>query len=290
MKAITLTSAAAFLLLFSACTKAAPAGPTPIFPEREAPDPLHHAYSMTESPDGTIRIYTQENGDDAWLYEMHRNGDTWSEPARMELPARKLLKGASFSREDGSLYFATDEKMPEPIKGKDLNIWRVEWEGTGWGEAKPIEGDVNTGANETIASVAADGTMIFVSNHPKADGFGYGLGEAHRDESGAWKVTRYLKDLNDMSTDDHAVITADGSRIFFYSRRSPKLGVSDIWTSKRLADGSWSAPENPGPPLNTDGAEFGTGLSGDGKTLFFSRNGVLMEIGVDAALEGSSQP
>lgn len=290
MKAINLTSAAAVLFLFAACTKAPPSGATAIFPDKEAPDPLHHAYSMTESLDGTIRIYTQEDSDEAWLYEMHREGDTWSEPSRMELPARKLLKGASFSREDGALYFATDARMPEPIMGKDLNIWRVEWDGTGWGEAKPIDGDVNTGANETIASVAADGTMIFVSNHPKADGFGYGLGEAHRDESGAWKITRYLSELNDMSTDDHAVITADGSRIFFYSRRTPKLGMSDIWTSQRLPDDSWSAPENPGLPLNTDGAEFGTGLSGDGSTLFFSRNGVLMEIDVEDALQGVPQP
>ena len=289
MKSIPLASTVAILLLFVACTKADPTGATAIFPDQEAPGPLHHAYSMTESPDGMIRIYTQEDGDDAWLYEMHRTGSTWSEPTRMELPARKLLKGASFSREDGALYFATDAKMPEPIKGKDLNIWRVEWDGTGWGEARPIEGDVNTGANETIASVSTDGTMIFVSNHPKVDGFGYGLGEAHRDESGAWKVTRYLTELNDRSTDDHVVVTADGSRLFFYSRRTPKLGLADIWTSKRLDDGSWSPPVNPGPPLNSEDAEFGPGISGDGETLFFSRGGLLMEIGMDEVLASLPQ-
>jgi Tol biopolymer transport system component len=239
---------------------------------------------MTESPDGTIRIYTQEKGDEAWLYEMHRTGKTWSEPARMELPARRLLKGASFSREDGALYFATDAEMPPPFRGKDLNIWRVEWDGSAWGEAAPIEGDINTGANETIAAVAADGTMIYVSNRPEMDGYGYGLGEAHRDESGVWKGTKFLTDLNDIRTDDHVAVTADGNRMFFYSHRSPGLGGADIWTSTRLADGSWSPPVNPGAPLNSADNEFGPGLSGDGKTLFFSRNGVLMQISLDEVL------
>ena len=289
MKALFLPSLAASLFLFAACTEARPAGPTQIFPDAEAPDHRNHAYSMTESPDGTIRIYTQERGDEAWLYEMHRTGKTWSEPTRMTLPARKRMKGASFSREDGALYFATDADMPPPFNGKDLNIWRVEWDGSAWGEAKAIEGEINTGANETIASIAADGTMIFVSNRPEMDGFGYGLGEAHRDETGAWKITKFLTDLNDIRTDDHAVITADGSRLFFYSHRTPKIGSTDIWTSKRLADGSWSVPENPGPPLNSEKSEFGPGLSGDGQTLFFSRDGVLMQIGMDEVLKGLSE-
>ena len=286
MKAPILLPVAAALFLLAACGSPKPVGAIPVFPDREAPDHRHHAYSMTENPDGTIRIYTQEDGDTAWLYEMHRTGDGWSEPARMDLPARKRLKGASFSREDGALYFATDALLPEQTRGKDLNIWRVEWNGSAWGEPRPIAGNVNSGADETIASVAADGTMIFVSNHPDADGYGYGLGEAHRDETGAWTVTRFLTDLNDVRTDDHAVITADGQRLFFYSHRSPKVGSTDIWTSARQADGTWSAPENPGPPLNSEEAEFGPGLSGDGKTLFFSRGGVLMEIGMDEALKG----
>ncbi len=285
MKTIFLPPLAAVLILVAACSKPEPAGPRAMFPDAEAPTVQTHAYSMTESPDGTIRIYTQEAGEEAWLYEMHRTGKTWSEPARMTLPGRLRLKGASFNRQDGSLFFATDAELPEPTGGKDLNIWRVEWTGSSWGEAHPIEGDVNTGANETIASVAADGTMIFVSNRPEMDGFGYGLGEAHKDETGAWKITHFLTDLNDMRTDDHAVITADGTRLFFYSHRSPKVGATDIWTSTRLPDGSWSQPQNPGEPLNSADSEFGTGLSGDGKTLFFSRDGVLMQIELKTALK-----
>lgn len=281
--------AVAAVCALGACSKATPSGPAEIFPGAEAPDHRNHAYSMTESLDGTIRIYTKESGDEAWLYEMHKEGNSWTDPVRMDLPARQRMKGASFSRADGSLYFATDAEMPPPFKGKDLNIWRVEWNGDSWGDAEPIAGDINTGANETIASIAEDGTMIYVSNRPEMDGFGYGLGEAHQDESGAWKVTKFLTDLNDVRTDDHAVITADGKRIFFYSHRTPKEGGADIWTSTRGADGTWSTPANPGPPLNSEANEFGPGLSGDGQTLFFSRDGVLMEIPMEQALAGLTE-
>ena len=276
--------AVAALCVLASCSKPAPSGPVAIFPGAEAPGHGNNAYSMTESPDGTIRIYTQEDDGEAWLYEMHKTGKTWSEPARMDLPGRKRLKGASFSRADGALYFASDAVLPPPLGGRDLNIWRVEWDGSAWGEPGPIEGEINTNADETIASVAADGTMIFVSNRFEMDGFGYGLGEAHQDETGAWKITAFLSYLNDMRTDDHAVITADGQRIFFYSHRTPKEGGADIWTSTRNADGTWSDPVNPGPPLNSEANEFGAGLSGDDQTLFFSRDGVLMEIPMDQVL------
>jgi len=286
MKIKTLAAGVASLCFFGACSKAPPQGPVKVFPDAETPDIRQPSYSLTESPDGMIRIFTKENGDEAWLYEMHRTNGEWSEPNRMDLPARRRLKGASFNRQDGSLLFATDAEMPPPFKGKDLNIWRVTWDGESWGEAEPLEGEINTGANETIASVAEDGTMIYVSNRPEMDGFGYGLGEAHQDESGEWKITRFLTDLNDIRTDDHAVITADGNRLFFYSHRSPKAGGADIWTSTRLADGTWSPPENPGAPLNSEANEFGPGLSGDGKTLFFARDGLLMQIPLDQVLEG----
>ncbi|MGB2177191.1 MAG: hypothetical protein ACPH9E_04550 [Hyphomonas sp.] len=85
--------AVAALCVLASCSKPAPSGPVAIFPGAEAPGHGNNAYSMTESPDGTIRIYTQEDDGEAWLYEMHKTDKTWSEPARMDLPGRKRLKG-----------------------------------------------------------------------------------------------------------------------------------------------------------------------------------------------------
>ena len=105
MKLKLLTVAAATILMFGACSKAPPAGPVKVFPDAETPDIRQPSYSLTESPDGTIRIFTKENGDEAWLYEMHKTGNSWSAPERMELPARRRMKGASFNRQDGVALF-----------------------------------------------------------------------------------------------------------------------------------------------------------------------------------------
>jgi len=72
-------------------------------------------------------------------------------------------------------------------------------------------------------------------------------------------------------------ITADESMLFFTSRRSNSTGkkidpqdlryFEDILISRKI-DGVWTAPENPGKPLNTDGHDAIAGLSADGQTVF----------------------
>ena len=72
-------------------------------------------------------------------------------------------------------------------------------------------------------------------------------------------------------------LSGDGKRILFLSTRPPEgqppkpgWGYQDIWFSDRQADGSWGAPQNLGPPVNTDGEEYFPSLTRDG-TLYFTR-------------------
>ncbi|MAN46220.1 MAG: hypothetical protein GYB49_09205 [Alphaproteobacteria bacterium] len=265
-------------LTVTSCSGQQSDDPRPVFPEAEAPTQFTRAYSLTESADGQVRVFAKEDGDETWLYEVRREGKSWSKPQRMELPARKMLTGPSFSAADGALYYASDEELPEMPGRKDLNLWYVPLEDGVWGTPKPVPGDVNTGANETMAAISANGLMVFVSNHSQLGGGGYEMAEARQDQNGNWVMQRPLDELNDIRTNDHVALTADGKRLFFYSHRSPKLGVVDIWTSQKLDDGSWGEPVNPGEPLNTSGIDFGAGLSADGETLFFSRDGALYEM------------
>lgn len=267
------------VLTVAACNASERREPAEAFPGEPAfADRLSWAYSLTESPDGSVRVFAAERGDETWLYESRRVNGAWTTPERMDLPGRRMTTGPSFSHFDGALYFASDAVRDSQPGKKDLNLWRIPLVDGQWGEAAPLEGDLNTGANETMASVARDGTMIFVSNHSRMGGGGYDLGIASIGDDGRWTFVRPLSELNDSRAEDHIALTADGKRLFFYSHRAPKEGVVDIWTSQRLEDGSWQSPENPGPPLNSPGVDFGAGLSGDGQTLFYSRDGKLMEI------------
>ena len=273
--AILLASA----LLAAACSAPASKEPVEAFPgEPIFETQLTWSYSLTESPDRTVRVFASERGDETWLYESRLENGKWTAPVRMELPGRKMITGPSFSHFDGALYFSSDAALEALPGRKDLNLWRVPLVDGEWGEAEPLPGDLNTGANETMAVVSRDGTMVFASNHSRLGAGGYDIGLASQDADGNWMLVRPLDELNDGRTDDHIALTADGDRLFFYSHRAPKEGVVDIWTSKRLADGSWETAVNPGPPLNTSGVDFGAGLSGDGKILFFSREGKLMQV------------
>ena len=71
-------------------------------------------------------------------------------------------------------------------------------------------------------------------------------------------------------------ISPDGKRFFYISIR-PKEGSEalaeseDIWVADRVEDG-WSEPQNLGPPVNSEHAEFFPSVTEEG-TLYFTRRG-----------------
>lgn len=274
---------ASTLLILAGCDVAGPLQATPVFPDAADPTPFTRAYSMTESLDGAVRVFAQEDGDQTQLKLVRYQGGVWSEPELLDLPHRKTLTGPRFSFEDGALYYASDAPMPERPGRTDLNIWKVAYEDGAFGEPVPLESDtINTGANETMAAVASDGTMLLVTNHSRAGGGGYELMQARRSTDGEWQLSVMPDGVNDLRTDDHVAIAPDGKWAIFYSHRTPKEGSADLWRMVRGTDGEWQVPVNLGPVVNTTDIEFGAGLSGDGSILFFSRDGRLMQIPVSA--------
>src|SRR5262249_48969586 len=78
--------------------------------------------------------------------------------------------------------------------------------------------------------------------------------------------------------DGDPFITADGKRFFFVSRRprpneipDDKPHDLDVWVMDKLADGSWGAPVNPGPPVNSEASEYYPMAAADGSLYFGSR-------------------
>ena len=64
----------------------------------------------------------------------------------------------------------------------------------------------------------------------------------------------------------------DGDRLYFLSNLVDSDGVTgdqDIWYVERQGS-EWSHPVNPGPPVNSDGAEYFPSLTRNGD-MYFSR-------------------
>ncbi|WP_018147394.1 NHL repeat-containing protein [Henriciella marina] len=261
--------------------------PTPVLPNAEAPTVFTRSYGLTESPDGNIRVFAKEARDSTFLYEMRRQDDgAWSDPAKLDFPTMVTLTTPSFSHSDGMLYYASDADIMERGQS-DANIWRVAPTVEGWAEPEPLPASVNTDAAQISPAMDRYGRLYFTDNGHESVG-GHDIFEATVDEqSGEWTVSAMPDGFNTFRSEAHIAVTPDGNRIFFYSPRTPKIGSVDIWTAERGADGAWQAPQNLGEPVNTPGIDFGAGMSGDGSILFFSRDGELMMISLNAALAGA---
>lgn len=272
--------------IVSACSNPTERDLIASFPDMPAPTTFTRAYKMTESVDGHLRVYAQEDGDDTNLWLVRKQDHGWSQPQKIDFPKNKTLTTPSFSPDGTYLYYASDAVIEE-IPGRSvLNIWRVPVTDTGWGEPEVLPvGSINTGASELSPAVDLDGHLYFSTRHSRGGAGSHDVMEAMPTSDG-WDVRPMPHGFNDFRSDDHVAVTPDGQRIFFYSHRSPKYGAVDIWTSSRNDQGEWQTPENLGPIVNTSAIEFGAGVSPDGEIFYFSRDGVLMEVPLDLALSG----
>jgi outer membrane protein OmpA-like peptidoglycan-associated protein len=70
-----------------------------------------------------------------------------------------------------------------------------------------------------------------------------------------------------------ASITPDGKTIYFASDRTGGQGGLDLWRTQMQANGTWSAPVNLGPEVNSKANEDAPFIHPDQKTLFFTSDG-----------------
>ena len=77
----------------------------------------------------------------------------------------------------------------------------------------------------------------------------------------------------DDSWESQPSLSSDGEVLFFASDRPGGFGGSDIWYSRKNAEGEWQKPVNLGKTINTAGNERSPFLHTDSKTLYFSSAG-----------------
>lgn len=87
------------------------------------------------------------------------------------------------------------------------------------------------------------------------------------------KPTLITPTLNSKFLESTASITPDGKVIYFASNRPGGKGGMDIWKTEMKADGSWTAPVDLGPEVNTKDNEDAPFIHPDQKTLFFTSDG-----------------
>src|SRR5258705_869815 len=128
-------------------------------------------------------------------------------------------------------------------------------------------GVISTGEFESSPSLTRDGqTLYFVRSEPRRGR--WTIYQSHF-ETGRW-TTPVIAPFIGQYRDSDPYVTSDGSRSFLISDR-PVAGVAkadmDIWIMDRTAQG-WSAPHNPGAPVNSAQSEWHPTMTKRG-TLYF---------------------
>lgn len=168
------------------------------------------------------------------------------------------------STREGSFgsYIADSKEYPE-------DFWISEKDSAGnWKKAVNLGAPINTGSNEGGPSITADGqTIYFFMSGPKGDGNIYMSTITGK----TWSTPQEVEKICSDKWDAQVSISADGNKIFFCSDRD---GNVDIYYANRKRNGNWRRPRKLPDIINTKYGEAKPFIHPDGKTLYFSSEGL----------------
>jgi outer membrane protein OmpA-like peptidoglycan-associated protein/tetratricopeptide (TPR) repeat protein len=162
-----------------------------------------------------------------------------------------------------------------------LDLYSVEKTESGFGEAKEIEGKVNTKYHESSAVISPNGKYMFFTRNNfyrlkyKEDDTGVNRLQLYRatlSEDGTWDEIHKVHFNSEDYSVAHPTLNLTGTRLYFASDMPGTFGQSDIFVVDVNDDGTLGKPENLGPSINTEGQESFPFMDTSGN-LFFSSTG-----------------
>jgi outer membrane protein OmpA-like peptidoglycan-associated protein/tetratricopeptide (TPR) repeat protein len=172
---------------------------------------------------------------------------------------------------DGRSLIFTTVKDKHGRKVEDFYI--SEFRNGKWQQAEPLPGSVNTSENEGAHCISIDNKFLFFTACGRQEGFGSCDIYVSIKVDGKWSKSVNLgRNVNSSSWDAHPALSPDGTTLIYSSTRPGGKGKKDLWSIK-FKNGSWGIPKNLSE-LNTKGNEVTPYFHADGKTLYFSSDGL----------------
>jgi hypothetical protein len=245
-----------------------PAGETVFAPGAISTDAEEYRLSLT--PDGLTAYFARGEGffpqsRQATIMESHLVDGRWTDAEVAPFSGTYPDLDPWVTPDGASVFFSSIR----PVDGEpreDVDLWRVDRAGDGWGEPVHL-GAVNSEGDELGPSITADGVLWFASDRPGGSG-GFDLYTAEPDGEG-FGAPQEVEAINEAIWEFNPAISADGETLVFTSiGRFGGQGLGDLFVSTRPGE-EWSAPE----PLRVDtpSDEYHGSLSPDETTLFFVR-------------------
>lgn len=169
------------------------------------------------------------------------------------------------------------------IDGKYFeNIYYSVSNGKKWGDPILLS-DAFADGHKASVSVSFDGRtmLLYKSNTVISDNSGGDFYISYRTGYKWSKPTKLSENINSLSRETHAALSADGNTIYFSSDRPGGKGNLDIYKSVKTLDGKWGLAINLGDKINTERDEISPYIHADNKTLYYSSNRKLTVGGFD---------
>ena len=143
-----------------------------------------------------------------------------------------------------------------------------------WKPAKSLPGDINTMLNEGAQNISQDGEWLIFTGCNFPEGYGScDLYISYLTPQG-WSAPENLgQNINTEAWESAPSLSPDKRDLYFASNRPGGMGKSDIYVCHRNPDGTWNAPENAGPQINSVGNESCPFIHADNQTLYFTSDG-----------------
>ena len=143
-------------------TAGAPTGPTPmIFAPGVISGPANDG-SPSFTPDGKTVFFTRSGTSAGTILESHLVDGHWTSPEIAPFSGQWNDQHAAVAP-DGSYLVFVSTRPVAGIAERVAHIWRADRTGNGWGTPQHVSATVNIGPRIFAPSIAADGTIYFLS-------------------------------------------------------------------------------------------------------------------------------
>jgi hypothetical protein len=217
----------------------------------------------------------------AWAFTASPDAQKYSEwPAPVNLGpnvnSASLDRAPAISKDGLSLYFGSTR--PFGVGGEDIYVSQRATRDDEWGPALNLGSIINTTANESVPAFSRDGHLMFFSSG-RAGGSGVDIWVSRREDTHddfAWQPPENLgAGVNSTFTDagpSYFVNDEGGvAQLYFNSNRPGGPGVSNIYVSEQMADGSFGAAVLV-QELSSVGDTSRASIRHDGREIFFNSN------------------
>lgn len=237
----------------------------------------HSEHSPMIDADETMLIYTTVRPDNVGcnndpscvledIYISEKSGDKWGAPKPIDKINSKAFDASIAISPDGQTMYL----YRNPPGNGDVFVSVLE--GKDWSTPKALPEPINSKSYETTVSISPDGKRLFFTSD-REGGFGdTDIYMSDLGDNGKWGAPVNLgTKINTPFADDSPFIHADGRTLYFSSKGHRECyGGFDIYMTVLQNDGTWSAPQNVGYPINTPDNDIYFVLSADKKSGYYA--------------------